>query len=101
MCCKGQGEFPDPHRGPVRILIVLSDVGGADVRDYKMKQSIVARWRVADPRRVIANEWETWQAFNNVFRWLWSRIEQFFVLPFERLNDLELAGELARIGEAP
>jgi arsenate reductase (thioredoxin) len=98
--CKEEREFPDPHKGPVRILIVLPEVGGGDVRDHKMKQSIVARWRVADPGRVIANERETRQAFDNVFRLLRSRVEQFLALPFERLNDLELAGELARIGEA-
>ncbi len=94
---KAWGEFFGLNKPPVRFLIALCNVYAS--RANWSHDTLVANWPMPDPADVVGDEIDIQLAFEEAYRVLYSRIQQFLSLRFAELDDGALLQALERIGE--
>jgi len=94
---KGWGEFFGLSKPPVRFLITFGEVYAS--KAGWSPNTLIANWNTPDPAALVGQEIDIRSAFEETYRKLHGRIQQFLALDWERMEGQSLVEALADIGE--
>lgn len=96
---KSWNEFTGPDAPPVDLAITVCGNAAGEACPVFLGAPLKAHWGLPDPADVSGSDAEVDAAFEQTWHWLELRVRALLELPFETMDRLALAGELARIGQ--
>ncbi len=97
---KSWNEFAAPDAPVMDFVFTVCDQAAGEVCPIWPGNPITAHWGVPDPAAVEGDAATRMNAFRNAYRLLDARIKLFTSLPLEKLDNMALKREAARIGAA-
>ena len=96
---KSWSEFAKPNAPVMDFVITVCDNAASEVCPIWPGQPITAHWGIPDPAAAEGSEAERMAAFRDAYRRLDARIKIFVALPINKLDNLALKRETAKIGQ--
>ncbi|PPD41898.1 MAG: ArsR family transcriptional regulator [Methylocystis sp.] len=96
---KNWEEFAGPDAPKMDFVFTVCDNAAGEACPIWPGQPMTAHWGIEDPAAIEGTEIEKQAAFNQAFRYLKNRINQFVAIPVHRLDRLALGKRLREIGE--
>jgi arsenate reductase len=97
---KSWDEFAAPDAPKMNFIFTVCDNAAGEVCPFWPGQPMTAHWGAADPAAVHGTPEEIARAFRDAYAVLDRRIGLFLVLPMDALAEMDLRGELAKIGHS-
>ncbi len=97
---KSWSEFATPDAPVMDFVFTVCDQAAGEVCPIWPGNPITAHWGVPDPASVEGNEAARMKAFRDAYRLLDARIKLFTALPIEKLDNMALKRETAKIGKS-
>ena len=97
---KSWNEFARPDAPVMDFVFTVCDQAAGEVCPIWPGNPITAHWGIPDPAAAEGNEVERMNAFRAAYRLLDARIKLFIALPLEKLDNMALKREAARIGKS-
>lgn len=96
---KNWNEFAAKDAPQMDFVLTVCDKAAGEVCPVWPGQPISAHWGVPDPASAEGSDEQKRRAFSDVFMTLNRRITIFLALPIDKIDQLSLKTELARIGK--
>lgn len=96
---KNWNEFAVKDTPQMDFVLTVCDKAAGEVCPVWPGQPISAHWGVPDPASAEGSDEQKRRAFSDVFMTLNRRITIFLALPIDKIDQLSLKTELARIGK--
>lgn len=97
---KSWNEFAGPHAPMMDFVFTVCDQAAGEICPIWPGNPITAHWGIPDPVAVEGNEAAQVKAFREAYRLLDARIKLFIALPIDKLDNMALKREAAKIGKS-